>query len=161
MDMVQVDNLDSSLKEKMERLPPPNDLQFSREMRDWNEYSLSQELKDFFDSFKKSHGEFIKKGLPAHQAPKNFKLKAVMQFLTNNGFSVLPNTFVVLIPLFNSSTCAKHRTGTGEWLTLRWDTGTFIRVPPGPWGREVGFDGPQPQPLYCLMIEVPLEAANV
>lgn len=55
MDMVQVDDLDSSLKEKMKRLPPPNDLQFSREMRDWNEYSLSQELKDFVDSFIKSH----------------------------------------------------------------------------------------------------------
>ncbi|KAI8710499.1 hypothetical protein NCS52_01567000 [Fusarium sp. LHS14.1] len=161
MDMVQVDNLDGPLAEFVRTLRLPNDLRFSRRMRDWNEYKLSQELYDFVDSFIESHGEFIANGLPAHQAPKKFKLKALMQFLANNGFSVLPNTFVVLIPLFNSSTCAKHRTGTGEWLTLRWDTGTFIRVPPGPWGREVGFDDPQPQPLYCLMIEVPLEAANV
>ncbi|KAI8648867.1 hypothetical protein NCS56_01502700 [Fusarium sp. Ph1] len=159
MDMVQVNDLDSSLVEMMGRLPSPNDLQFSRRVENWNEYRLSQELKDFVDSFKESHGEFIAKGLPARQAPKEFRVKSLMQFLANGGFSVRPNTFVVLIPLFNSSTCAKFRTGTGEWLPLRWDTETFIRVPSGAWGREVGFD--DPRPVYSLMIEVPLEAANV
>ena len=82
-----------------------------------------------------------------------------MQFLANDGFSVMPNTLVVLIPLFNSSTCAKFRTGTGEWQALRWVPGTFIRVPSGPSGRVVGFDGPES--VYSLMIEVIWEAANV
>ncbi|RTE69059.1 hypothetical protein BHE90_016563 [Fusarium euwallaceae] len=160
MDMVQVNDLDGSVVEKMRTLPPPNDLQISRRVIGWNEYRLSQELKDFLlQSFTESHGTFIKEGLPARQAPKEFKMKSLMQFLPNDGFSVRPNTFVVLIPLFNSSTSAKFRTGTGEWHTLRWVPGTFIRIPSGTRGRDVGFD--DPVPVYSLMIEVTLEAAGV
>ncbi|RSL81783.1 hypothetical protein CEP52_017117 [Fusarium oligoseptatum] len=159
MDMVQVYDLDISLVEKMRRLTPPDDLQFSRRMRDWDEYRFSQELKDFFDSFKKFHGAFIKERLPARQAPKEFKVKNLMQFLANGGFSVRPNTLVVLIPLFNSSEFAKFRTGTGEWHTLRWVPGTFIRIPSGTGGRDVDFN--DPVPVYSLMIEVTLEAASV
>lgn len=55
MDMVQVNDLDDSVLEKMRSLPPPSVLQFSGRMSYWNEYTLSQELKDFLDSFTKSH----------------------------------------------------------------------------------------------------------
>ncbi|RSL42964.1 hypothetical protein CEP54_015285 [Fusarium duplospermum] len=157
MDMVQVNELDGSVVEEMRSLPSPSDLQFSGRMSCWNEYTLSQQLKDFLDSFTKSHGAFIKEKLPARQAPKEFKVKDLMQFSANDGFSVTPNTLVVLIPLFNSSTSAKFTTGTGEWHTLRWVPGTFIRIPSGRSGRDVGFG----DPVYSLMIEVTLEAANV
>lgn len=86
-------------------------------------------------------------------------MKNLMQFSANDGFSVRPNTLVVLIPLFTSSASAKFTTGTGEWHTLRWVPGTFIRIPSGTRGRDVGFGGPVP--VYSLMIEVPLEAASV
>ncbi|RTE67937.1 hypothetical protein BHE90_017688 [Fusarium euwallaceae] len=155
MDMVQVNDLDGSVVEKMRSLPQPNDQQISRRVIGWNEYTLSQELKDFLlQSFSESH-----EGLPARHVPKEVKMKSLMQFLPNGGFSVRPNTFVVLIPLFNSSTSVKFTSETGEWHTLRWVPGTFIRIPSGTRGRVVGFD--DPVSVYSLMIEFTLEAANV
>ncbi|RSL89944.1 hypothetical protein CDV31_015783 [Fusarium ambrosium] len=152
MDMVQVQRLDDSTKELVQRLHSSNtSLQPMREVgTGWQEYVLSQELRGILQSFRLCHGASIARTLQAQGKELIINEKRPFQFLNNGGVSIPPDTLIVLIPLPDYGTGVKFKARNSRiWHVLPWEPGTYIRVP---WGCEVQVEAPGS--AFGLMVEM-------
>ncbi|RTE68644.1 hypothetical protein BHE90_016979 [Fusarium euwallaceae] len=149
MDMVQVQDLDAPVKLSVQSLGPPSDLQVVEdEGNGLRYYAMSQKHRDIIEAFRRHNGLTIWNQVQAPGRLVYTHVKVPFRLSEGVGISAQPNDLPVFLPLYDTSSSVQYKSRvSGEWSGLRWEPGTFVRIP---WGSAVRVTAEGA--AFCLMV---------